>query len=163
MSTPLPLPVPLSRPLTAPRPVRRPVNRRLLEQLGSYAVIGMLSTALQLGMYLLLRDMLGPLSANLVASALSSVLNVAANRYFTFGIHNRRDLGRHHLQGLLVFVLSLGLTSCALGLLDIVAPDASQSSELVILLAANTMSTMARFSLLRGWVFATRAGRPRTR
>jgi putative flippase GtrA len=139
-----------------PRRRGRRISRKLVGQLVRYAMIGITSTALQLGLYLVLRGTLGPLTANLISLVISNVANTAANRYFTFGITGRGDAGRHQLQGLLLFFLSLGLTSGALGLLNIVTPGASQTAELVVLVAANIVGTIARFSLMRNWVFTRR-------
>jgi putative flippase GtrA len=142
-------------PSVRPDPIARGrlVDRRMVGQLGRYLAVGLLSTGLQVGLYLLLRGELGPLTANLVSLVLSSAANLAANRRATFGISGRHDAARHYLQGLLVFGLSLGLTSGALGLLDLLAPSASRSAELVLVLSANAVVTVARFALLRGWVF----------
>jgi len=92
-----------------------------------------------------------------VSLIVSNLANTAANRRLTFGIRGNRDAARHHLQGLVVFGLSLGLTSGALGLLDFVAPGAPQSAELVVLVAANLLGTVARFALMRTWVFTAGA------
>jgi putative flippase GtrA len=138
--------------------IHRPGNPLLNRQLIRFAVIGVLSTGFQLGLYLLLRGVLGPLSANLVSLVISTLVNTSANRRITFGIRGQRNAARHQLQGLLVFALSLTLTSGALGLLDVVAPQAPQHAELVVLVAANALATVARFALLRGWVFRDRPG-----
>jgi putative flippase GtrA len=143
-----------------PRWPRRRLSRKLTRQLVRFAVVGVSSTAFQLGLYLALRGVLGPLSANLVSLVISNLANTAANRRLTFGIKGRRDATRHLLQGLVVFGLSLGLTSGALGLLDIVAPNAHRSAELVVLTAANLLGTVARFALMRGWVFTSAAAGP---
>ncbi|HEY1971602.1 MAG TPA: GtrA family protein [Pseudonocardia sp.] len=161
MSLPLPTPATIAvrADATGTRRTRRRsrrISRKLVGELVRYAVVGISSTALQLGLYLVLRGTLGPLTANLISLVISNVANTAANRYFTFGVTGSRDAGRHQLQGLLLFFLSLGLTSGALGLLDVVAPGASQTAELVVLVAANTLGTIARFSLMRNWVFTRR-------
>jgi putative flippase GtrA len=137
---------------TEARRRRRP-SPAMTRQLARFCLVGVTSTAFQLGLYLLLRGVLGPLSANLVALVVSNVANTAANRRFTFGIAGKQNAARHHLQGIAVFGLSLALTSAALGLLDLAAPAAPQSAELIVLMAANLLGTVARFALMRGWVF----------
>lgn len=134
------------------RPERR--RRPVVNQALRYAAVGITSTAFQLGLYLLLRGVLGPLTANLIALVISNVANTAANRRFTFGIQGRGGAARHQLQSLLLFTLSLGLTTSALWLLKAVAPGAPQSAELGVLVAATVVGTVARFSLMRLWVFA---------
>ena len=154
-TTSLPLPLAATAPRMTPRNSahRRLLDRRLVGQLVRYSVIGVSSTVFQLGLYLVLRDVLGPLTANLIAVVVSTVANTTANRAVTFGIRGRRGAGRHQAKGLLLFALSLGLTSGALSLLGVVAPNAPQSAELVVLVAVNTLLAVGRFALLRGWVF----------
>lgn len=129
-------------------------RRRVVGQALRYAVVGITSTAGQLGLYLLLRGALGPLTANLIALVISNVANTAANRHFTFGVRGRGGAARQQLQSGLLFLLSLGLTTSALWLLNAVVPHAPQSAELGVLIAATVLGTVARFSLMRQWVFA---------
>jgi len=138
---------------TAPR---RLWNTQLIGQLVRFSAIGVISTVVQLGLFLLLRGEVGALTANLISLVLSTVANTEANRRITFGIRGRAGAVRHQLQGLAVFGLSLALSSGALALLDLVAPTAGASAELVVLIAANALPVVARFALLRTWVFGTR-------
>ena len=62
----------------------------------------------------LLRGPLGPAGANALALALTAVGNTAANRRLTFGVRGRAGLARQHVEGALVFVLTLALTNGAL-------------------------------------------------
>ncbi|HEV7788007.1 MAG TPA: GtrA family protein [Pseudonocardia sp.] len=135
---------------------RRRLNARLVGQLVRFAAIGIISTAVQLGLFLLLRNEVGVLTANLISLVLSTVANTEANRRITFRIRGRAGAGRHQLQALVVFGLSLALSSGALGLLGLVAPAAGRGAELVVLMAANVLATVARFALLRSWVFGAR-------
>jgi len=93
-------------------------------------------------------------AANFVALVVTAVGNTAANRRMTFGISGRRHAARHQLQGLAVFALCLGLTSGALAALHTVIAAPARSVELAVLLGANLAATLARFLLLRRWVFA---------
>ena len=138
---------------TAPR---RPWNTQLVGQLARFSAIGVISTVVQLGLFLLLRGEVGALTANLISLVLSTVANTEANRRITFGIRGRDGAVRHQLQGLAVFGLSLALSSGALALLGLVAPTAGASAELIVLIAANALPVVARFALLRTWVFGTR-------
>jgi putative flippase GtrA len=135
---------------------RRRVDTQLVGQLVRFAAIGIISTAVQLGLFLLLRNEVGVLTANLISLVLSTVANTEANRRITFGIRGRAGAGRHQLQALVVFGLSLALSSGALGLLGLVAPAAGRGAELIVLMAANVLATVARFALLRSWVFGAR-------
>jgi putative flippase GtrA len=131
----------------------------LLGQLGRFAVIGVASTLAYLVLFTLARGPLGAQGANLLALALTAVANTAANRRLTFGVRGRQRMARHQAEGLVVFLIGLALTSGGLALLAAVAPDASQRTELAVLIAANATATLGRFLLLRGFVFHPRRNR----
>jgi putative flippase GtrA len=132
----------------------------LLSQLGRFAVIGVLSTAAYLGLYVALRGSLGAFAANAVALAVTTVANTAANRRLTFGISERAGALRHQLQGAGVFAVALAVTSAALGLLHAAQPHPVRWLELAVLVVANLVATALRFVLLRHWVFRVAAVRP---
>lgn len=123
-----------------------------------FGMVGALSTLAYLGLYAVLRGPLGPQQANLVALAVTAVANTAVNRRFTFGVSGRTGAGRAQAQGLVVFVLGLGLTSGSLAVLHTTAPDPGRLLEAAVLLTANAAATVLRFSLLRRWLSAPRAG-----
>ncbi|WBC15615.1 glycosyltransferase [Micromonospora sp. WMMA1998] len=132
-------------PLSAP-PAQVPVG--LPGQLARFAAVGVASTVAYLVIFVVARGPLGAQPANLLALLLTAVANTAANRRLTFGVTGRRHAGRHHLQGLLAFVLGLALTSGALAVLHaLTAPP--RAVELVVLVAANLAATALRFLLLR--------------
>lgn len=117
-----------------------------------FAAIGIASTLAYLLVFSLLRNGFGAQWANLLALLVTAVGNTAANRRFTFGMRGNAGAGRHHLEGLVVFGLGLGLTSGSLALLHTLA-DAGRAVEIVVLIAANLAATVLRFLLLRNWVF----------
>ncbi|OLF11415.1 sugar translocase [Actinophytocola xinjiangensis] len=127
----------------------------LVRQLVRFAVVGVASTLAYLLLFTALRGGLGAQGANLVALATTAVANTAANRRFTFGVRGWAGAGRHQFEGLLVFVLGLGLTSGSLAVLHGFT-SAGRGVELVVLVAANIAATVLRFLLLRGWVFHPR-------
>lgn len=122
-------------------------------QLVRFAVIGALSTLAHLAGYALLRMVMNPLPANMLALLGTALANTAANRRFTFGV--RVSTGRivHQLRGLVVFVVGLAVTSGALSALGMVAPHASRMVELLVLFSANALATIVRFIAFRSWVF----------
>ena len=63
--------------------------------------------------------------------------------------------GRQQAQGLLVFLLGLGITSGSLAVLGATDPTAGHATELAVLVAANLAATLVRFVLFRAWVFRT--------
>ncbi|WP_405004924.1 GtrA family protein [Kitasatospora purpeofusca] len=130
----------------------RPVRR----QLPSFLVIGVLSTLFYLGLFVLARRFTDPQAANLLALAVSAVANTAANRRFTFGITGSEGAVRHQLQGAVAFLIGLGLSAGVLALLDLAVPDASRAVEVAGLVVANGLATVARFVLMKVWVFRGR-------
>ncbi|WP_239311248.1 glycosyltransferase [Frankia sp. Cj3] len=154
------------------RDLRRQLGRAPLEpavpgvpvglprQLVRFTGVGLASTAAYLVLYVLLRGLAGAQAANLLALALTAVANTAANRRLTFGVRGRSGAGRHQLEGLVVFVLGLGLTSGALAALGALASHPGRLLELGILVAANLAATVMRFLLLRAWVFHPHRQRP---
>lgn len=127
----------------------------LLRQLVRFAAVGAASTAAYLVLFLLLRTGLGAQPANFLALAITAVGNTAANRYFTFSVRGREGAGRHQVEGFLVFLLGLALTSGSLAILH-ANTTAGRGTELAVLVAANLVATVLRFLLLRGWVFHPR-------
>ncbi|WP_035847182.1 bifunctional glycosyltransferase family 2/GtrA family protein [Kitasatospora azatica] len=131
-------------------------------QLASFAVVGALSTAAYVLLYLALRQLMPALAANFLAQALTAVANTAANRRFTFGVTGAQDALKHQVEGGIAFLIGLALSSGAIALLGTAAPGASHTTELLTLVLANAVATLVRFGLLRVWVFnPKRAGRGR--
>jgi putative flippase GtrA len=131
----------------------RGMARVARQQLPSFAAIGVVSTLAYLGLFWLLRSVMGAVAANALALLVTAVANTAANRRFTFGVTGRAGVWRQHLEGLVVFGLGLAVTTGALGLLERAAGTPSRVAELAALVAANATATLARFVLLRSWVF----------
>jgi len=153
--------VPLASVATAlGRTSARSANGRLSAQLLVFALIGALSTVSYALLYVLLRDPLGAQGANAASLVLTTIANTAANRRFTFGLRGPSGAVRHQLQGLVVLVCGLGLTSGTLWLLHSSGSPRHPLLEVVALTAANLFVTAMRFALMRAWIFRGRA--PRT-
>lgn len=140
------------------RPAARlmtPMARRrtgIGRELGSFIVIGILSTAAYAALFLALRPLAGPLAANASALALTAVGNTAANRRLTFGVRGRRSMLRDQLGGIIALAIALAITTVAALVLSAVAPSADRWLELAVLLAANLAATATRFAVLRTWI-----------
>jgi glycosyltransferase involved in cell wall biosynthesis len=121
-----------------------------------FMAVGAASTIAYALLYLALRGALGAVGANALALALTAVGNTAANRRITFGVRGRAGLLRQHAFGAIVFFLTLGLTSGALGVLHGLSAHPSHRLELGVLIVASTAATVTRYVALRTWVFARR-------
>ena len=128
----------------------------LRRQLPVFAVIGVLSTVAYLLLYVLLRGSLGAFTANGVALAVTAVANTTANRRFTFGVTGARNALRDQFGGAVAFVIGLAISSGMLAAVHAAAAQPSRMLELTALVGANALSTIARFVLLRAWVFHPR-------
>ena len=138
----------------------RGMARVARRQLPSFAAIGVVSTLAYLGLFWLLRSVMGAVAANALALGVTAVANTAANRRFTFGVTGRHRRLRQHAEGLVVFGLGLAMTTGALGLLDRASGHPGRAAELAALVAANAAATLMRFVLLRSWVFSPHRIRP---
>lgn len=136
-----------------PLPTTRPASRGIIRQLVTFGAVGALSTVAYALLFLALKTFESSQVANFAALLITAVGNTALNRRFTFGIRGRRSVGRHQLQGLGVFLLGWGITSLSLTLLHYLQPEPSTALEVGVLTAANLVATIARFGLLRSWVF----------
>jgi putative flippase GtrA len=122
-----------------------------------FMAIGLCSTTAYALLFLLFRALgLGADPANAIALAMTAVANTQANRAITFGIRGRAGFVRQHLMGALVYVLTLGLTSGALSVLQAAVPHPARALELAVLVAASVCATVTRYVALRTWVFARR-------
>ncbi len=121
-------------------------------QLKRFVVIGVLSTLAYILVYSALRGVMSATAANALALVLTAIGNTAANRHFTFEVRGREGLLRDQAAGLIAFGVALAITTAAIAGLDAVLPNAGRTLELVVLVAANVLATMARFLLLRLWI-----------
>ncbi|MCW2826831.1 MAG: sugar translocase [Marmoricola sp.] len=133
---------------------------RLGMQVGIFLVIGVCSTLAYALIYLWLRTSMTSGWANFTALLVTAIANTAANRKFTFGVRGPHDALRHQVQGLLIFVVGLAVTSGSLATLH--APGSNhRGAEVVVLTTANLGVTVLRFLAMKLWVFVRRpAGRP---
>jgi len=136
----------------------------LFAQLARFSVVGVVSTAAYVLLYVALRGAMGALGANALALFVTAVANTAVNRGVTFGVRSPKDHLRHQLQGIVVFTLGLALTTGALAALHGLAPRVGRGLEIAVLVIAGAVATVVRFALFRSWVFpgASRASTPST-
>nr|WP_051792719.1 GtrA family protein [Amycolatopsis jejuensis] len=139
------------------RSTNRPGLRR--HEIGGHAawylVAGVVTTGLQAILFLALRPEFGAQWANLAALAITTVGNTEFHRRVTFS-GRRSRAGKRHLQDLATFAFYAGYGSVVLSALDAVAGQPSAWQQTVALLAASFVGGVARFAVLRWWVFARR-------
>ena len=125
------------------------VPRGLVGQLVRFGIVGIASTVAYALLYLALHPTMGAQAANLLALLLTAIGNTAANRTFTFGIRGRTGVGRHQLNGLVVFAFCLAITSGSLYVLHQFDSTVGKVVELSVLVLANLIATLVRFIALR--------------
>jgi putative flippase GtrA len=130
----------------------------LSQQVIRFAGVGVLSTALHLGLFAaLVRGGAPSQLANGVALVIATVVNTGLNRAWTFGVSGRRNLVAHHGQALVIFAITYAATTAALAVLGAVAPGAGTLVQTFVVAVANVLSTAARFVAMRRWIFRTPA------
>ena len=131
----------------------RPAARSIADEVRSFATIGVASTLAYIVLFTALRSVATASVANAFALVVTAIGNTAANRRLTFRITGRETMLRDQAAGLVAFGLALAITTGAVGLLERVAPNPGRALEIVILVAANGLATVARFVLLRTWIW----------
>jgi putative flippase GtrA len=125
--------------------------------------VGVLSTLAYALLFLVLSSglALGAALANALALGSTAVANTAANRRWTFGIRGRAERARQYALGVVVFVLTLALTSGALATLHGIDPQPARAVQLTVLVLAGFAATVTRYVALKSWVFARAVRRQR--
>jgi len=131
---------------------RQPVQGAARAQLSRFASVGAVSTLVFAALVAVLAAPVGLLLADVVALAICSVANTAANRRLTFSLSGRARRTRHYSRGLAVAVLPFALTLFGLAALAVAGVSALAVQVLVLTLASAT-AAVVRFVALRHWVF----------
>lgn len=113
-----------------------------------FGLVGLASTVVHAGLYLLLRAGLPAEVANLFALAATVVVNTEANRRWTFNRGAARRAVVHARAGLL-FLLNFAVTTAAI----VVVGAGVRWLEGLALVGASIAVTVIRFTLLDRWVF----------
>ena len=109
----------------------------------SFALVGAASTAISLGLFLLVCDPIGAIAANAIAVTATFVANAWAHARYTAG--RRRP---HWRRAFAVYAGSLLLTSGALALVD--AAGGGLSAQLAVLVATWSVAAIVRFVTVAG-------------
>jgi putative flippase GtrA len=133
-------------------PAGSPADPDLADQVVKFASIGVVSTVVFGALFALLDGPLGAVGANVVALLVCAFANTAANRRLTFALRGRTGRARHYVAGTALGLLPLALTLTMLAVMSALGAT-SLPVLLVALTLANCTATVARFLLLRHWVF----------
>jgi putative flippase GtrA len=125
-----------------------------------FAGIGMATTGMFAALFLLLVGPLGPIPADIIALAICAAVNVMANRRVTFygrgrvggRVGVRAGARRQFLLGLALAAVPIALTVTTVVALG-VAGETSPGAELAALMVVNGAVAVARFEVMRRWVF----------
>jgi putative flippase GtrA len=130
----------------------------LLRQSGWYVAAGAGATAVTAGLFLLLREPLGPFAANLTAIVITTVANTEFHRRVTFHApHSPRRRQAAAVGVTVMFYASYSSTALFLLHLLVDSPTAAQQTTAIV--SATLLGGIARFALLRVWVFSPQPAR----
>jgi putative flippase GtrA len=127
---------------------RAPLADDMGRQLVSFAAIGSVSTAVSLALFLWTRGPFGAVGANAFALTATAVANTWANRRWTFARRGPSGRLRDSRGGALAYVGGLALSSAALGVVAL--GRGGVVAQVLALAVAWSLTTVARFALLRG-------------
>lgn len=127
----------------------------LLGQAVRFAAVGTASTAASLLLFALMRPALPAVLANLLAIALTTVIGSEVHRRVTFAAVGVAR-GRMLAQNVASWAWASGATTVGLLLVDAVVVDPSAAQETAALVAMTVVGGVARFAVLRWWVFLPR-------
>lgn len=152
--------------MSAPRTTDRPsAPRRLIAQalrraahphgptqLLSFAIIGLVCTAMYAVLYAVTRRQFGPLTANALALIPTMAVNFWANRSLTFRAAEG-SLPRQAASYLLAYLIGLGASSGFFAMLLAILNPHSVTIETGFGIVAGLAATVVRYILMSRWVF----------
>lgn len=146
---------------TCTKPTATDHDARVRTQGIVFVVAGIVTTGVHAGIFLALRDALDPIAANLTATILTTIANTEFNRRVTFG-GDSRSASR--------WLISVGLTvtyyatysTASLFLLHVFVDHPTAAQQTATIVTAAILGGIARFLLLRGWVFTRTPVQPST-
>lgn len=129
-----------------------PPTRRMHEQFAWYVVAGTVTTAAHAGLFLLFRGLIGPFPANLLAIVITATANTEFHRWHTFR-GKGSTLGRRAVATGLTILYDATYSTAALLGLQLFVSDPTATQQTATIVAAAALGGLARFLLLRYWVF----------
>ncbi|MGP4019018.1 GtrA family protein [Saccharopolyspora sp. 5N708] len=128
----------------------------LVGQAVLFAVVGVLATILNAGLYIALRGTFSAGAANILSLLITVVGSSAAHRLFVFTDRDEHPV-RMHLQTLAVFLFYCVSNDIALNLLASVVEKPSSVAEAAAVTGMSIFGGLTRFVVLRVWVFSRSA------
>ncbi|MEV0085065.1 GtrA family protein [Saccharopolyspora sp. NPDC050642] len=136
----------------------RPAERDdVVGQAVLFTVVGVLATATNAVLYVLLRGIFPVGASNFCSLLITTVASSAAHRHFAFAARDEHR-ARMHLQTLAVFAFYCVSNNIALGLLGLAVEDPSSVAEAAAVAALSVIGGTTRFAVMRLWVFSRSAG-----
>lgn len=131
------------------------VNRlsALFRQGGWYFMAGVAATIVNAGLFLLLREPLGPYPANLVAISMTTVANTEFHRRITFDSPDA-PMAKRAVAILLTVIFYASYTSTALFIVHRLVADPTSAQQVAAIALAVFAGGVLRFVMLRNWAFA---------
>ncbi|QIZ38133.1 GtrA family protein [Saccharopolyspora sp. ASAGF58] len=139
-------PVAADPPRTAPRD-------NVLGQAVLFTVVGVLATAANAVLYVLLREIFPTGASNSCSLLITTAASSMAHRHFAFAGRDEHPI-RMHLQTLAVFLFYCVSNSIALDLLGLAVEDPSSVVEAAAVAAMSIIGGTTRFVVMRLWVFS---------
>jgi hypothetical protein len=122
------------------------------DQLLPFAGVGVISTLGFLLLFLAWRPVVGTLDANALALLLCTIINTTVHWELSHRMHQHSQKRRFVAVAAALFIVSLALTTAALGVVR-VAAGPSLMFVLLAVTPAYAAAAVLRFSFLRAWVF----------
>lgn len=121
-------------------------------RIARFMAIGWATTGLNWALFLIVRTALSATWATLIALVVSTLINTAAQRRYTFeSAHDAKTARRDHIMSISVFGGAWLLSIWAIALLHSFVPDASSVAELVVAQLCTLCGSGVRFALLQAW------------
>ncbi|MDF1489737.1 GtrA family protein [Tessaracoccus caeni] len=132
-------------------PTRR-LDKSMVRQATRFAAMGLASSILQAGIYLLVRVVASASISSAVSLILSTMANTAMNRAVTFDVKQSRGTLVSQLQGVVLLGITWGFQQIGLALIEPLA--LSTNLEAVAVVLCGMLGGVLRFTLMRVWMFA---------
>jgi len=130
-------------------------------EIGRFVGVGLVSTAVYLALYLILRTQMNGYIANVVSLTLCSIGNLAGHWRYTFRARQPSAYKVRAAAATLALCISVVVTTWCLAVASALDPR-SLPAQLVGLLSGNAVAALGRFVMFRAFVFHThlRSGKP---